>query len=77
MQKQAGARLHPLVSQIFLQTMKHLMIKRPLDVDRLEFFSQAETFAAMVKLSYVLVEGKPGKNHRSCCMKGHTLHMRC
>ena len=37
--------------------MKHLVLKRTLDVDRLEFFPQAETFAAMVKLEYVLTTG--------------------
>ena len=40
-----------------LQAMKHLMIKRPLNTDRTAFFAQAETFAAMIKLEFVLVPG--------------------
>ncbi len=40
-----------------VQAMKHLMIKRPLDANRLEFFAHAEAFAALVQLDFVLVPG--------------------
>ena len=40
-----------------MQAMKHLMIKRPLDANRLEFFAHAEAFAALVQLDFVLVPG--------------------
>ena len=40
-----------------VQAMKHLTIRRPLTANRLDFFPQAETFAAMVKLEFVLIPG--------------------
>jgi len=40
-----------------VQAMKHLMVKRPLSTQRTDFFPQAETFAAMIKLEYVLIPG--------------------
>lgn len=54
--------------EIGSQAMKHLMIKRPLDVDRTEFFPQAETFAAMVKLEFVLMPGRTAPDgSQGCC----------
>ena len=43
--------------KIYVQAMKHLMIRRPLDANRMEFFAHAEAFAALVQLDFVLVPG--------------------
>ena len=54
LQKYAANR----ISLVFdLQAMKHLMLRRPLDANRMEFFAHAETFAALVQLDFVLVPG--------------------
>lgn len=40
-----------------MQVIAHLTLKRPLDVDRTQFFSQAEAFAMLCKLDYVTIDG--------------------
>ena len=37
--------------------LKHLTIKRSMDVDRYDFFAHAEAFAAMVQLEFVSIPG--------------------
>ena len=57
-----------------MQAMHHLMVKRPLDIDRREVFSQAEAFAAMVSLEYVLTSGIYVIQSSQCsqCLKSWT-----
>ena len=39
-----------------VQVLKHLTVKRAVNVDRAEFYVQAEAFAAMVSLGIVAME---------------------
>lgn len=48
--------------QLIPRVLKHLTAKRPVAVDRTEFFAHAEAFAALVQLEFVSIPGV-----RSCC----------
>ena len=40
------------------QVLTHLAKKRPVTVDRAQFFAHADAFAALVKLGFVQVDGE-------------------
>ena len=41
----------------FPQVLQHLTKKRPVSVDRTQFFAHAEAFAVLVKIDFVSVDG--------------------
>jgi hypothetical protein len=41
------------------KVLKQLTTKRPVEANRMEFFAHAEAFAALVKMEFVSISGKP------------------
>lgn len=47
-----------LFALLLPQVLKHLTVKRPVDASRMDFFAQAEAFAALVNMEFVSITGE-------------------
>jgi hypothetical protein len=49
------------------QVLKHLTVKRPVDASRMDFFAQAEAFAALVNMEFVSITGEDSQQKTRFC----------
>eukprot|EP00245_Coleochaete_scutata_P012341 TRINITY_DN4766_c0_g1_i3.p1 TRINITY_DN4766_c0_g1~~TRINITY_DN4766_c0_g1_i3.p1 ORF type:complete len:567 (+),score=75.98 TRINITY_DN4766_c0_g1_i3:122-1822(+) len=67
------------------QVLKHLTVRRTIDIDRMDFFAQAEAFASFVNLEFVSITGaistiitllkKPENRSAAITMLGKTVEL--
>ncbi|KAJ7519822.1 hypothetical protein O6H91_20G057200 [Diphasiastrum complanatum] len=81
---QEPAKSH-LCSSLIPKVLKHLTVKRPVEASRMDFFAQAEAFAALVNLQFIPVTGavstiitllrKPENRSAAITMLGKTVEL--